>query len=315
MRDKHEVEAALNEKLEAVRREKDEVSKDIEAVKEKRDSTDIMEDWNAFEKAEKKLKDGLDEAGKKLLQKRDGLKKKMRLCGFVTVIVGILYVLFAISAIEGAIEPSSTGESVLLYIAAAVAGVLLYKVSLGLLVGSYKRKHKEISEAPAMIEFDKKSDELYKQLLRNKRSTEKTLEDLKNQQSELKRRLNEIINLENELVTEIQDIEFNYEYNGSIFFWGKQRNNRYEIYLDGVHYDTVRGHDIIRIRLTPGLHSFKIQNTCYSDGEIVYCYDFNTWQLSSSDEEARAYALVCDFKEAKFVSCAEFEKVTKTKFI
>ena len=85
--------------------------------------------------------------------------------------------------------------------------------------------------------------------------------------------------------------------------------------MDSHLYDTVKGHKIVKIMLTPGLHSFKVDNTSYNiDGSVIYSYEFNTRQIVAG-EKIEAYPMVCEYNKIRQVSGKEFQKITKTELI
>ena len=140
-----------------------------------------------------------------------------------------------------------------------------------------------------------KLKELLKQYQETWYSTYEHKQQLDKEECEIRNKLREKEKIEKSLLFQKEELAFNFQYKDTILFYGKDKGNYYEIYIDSLLYDTVRGHKIVPILLTPGLHSFKVNNTCYNiDGSTIYSYTFNTRQIVVG-EEIESYPIVCEY--------------------
>ena len=225
----------------------------------------------------------------------------------------ILFIYYAIAAI---CLISTHNFKINAWLIVTLIGLVAIKIPFDLIKKRLIKQHEAILEKPSIKEFDRRFDELSDEAEKKTKELSAELEELTLEESAIKDEYADAKEEERKIRSGIKDLYFNCKYRDTIFFYGMERNNRYELYLDGLLYSTVRGKDLIQIKMTPGLHSFRVKNTCYNfaDHSVVYSYDFEAWQFVAG-EEPEAHAIVCEFKTLKEYESEEFQGIIKTRLI
>lgn len=300
---------ALQSKLSEIRANKRKILEKIDAKVKEQQTVDQGATFRDCNKAIDELKNSLDNAGKQVLEDRSRLKKKHKKYKQLQIATTAIFSIFIIVVF------AVLQLGLIAYLFAAAATVLVYIFPTKFLIDACNASIAETYSKPCILEYDKKEKELLAEYEKRFNDAQEYLQKLKDEENQL---LNERYALEykeNEIMEQIEEFDFNYTYRNTILFWGCDRGNHYDIYLDGLHYDTVRGRRIAKITLTPGLHSFKVENTAYNiDNSIIYCYEFPTEQFMAGND-APCHAIVCEYRTIKEVSGTEFQKITKTKLI
>ena len=304
------LEQQLQEQLEEVRSYEKTLTEQIEKLQREReglsDSTDKQEYYNE----RNKLVNALDDESMRALQNRQNLfnkeskRKKIRIALFSLYLIASGVVLYLIDTLSWRS-----------YMIAALVGVAVIGIPFTISIKMVSKQYDKTLDDPRLREFDIAAAELYDNFKQKSNEKRLRVEELRSEEFEIDKELKETQKIEAQILSRIENLEFNFEYRDTILFYGMERNNRYGLYLDGRLYDTVRGKQIIRIVMTPGLHSFKVTNTCYNiDKSIIYSYEFNTVQFVAG-EEAAAHAIVCEYNKIREVEGAEFQQITKTRLI
>ena len=312
--EKREAEQAIREKLKQI---EDEISQKNQRLEELMISDsdlhgsvkNIVEKLEA-EKAE--VEEGLDESGRAVLAKRKKLNQKIKRCklwkrvffwGYALLSAYGFYLLNGIS--QKSLVPYLT-------LAAIVEAVCLIASRIAKAV--YRSALKKTYSDPCMLEFDKKIEALNAKFEEKKEDWGDSLSEIREEKEEIEAKLQELSEAAEDLAEDLKDLDFNFANRDCILFYGKDRGNRYDLYLDGLLYDTVPGRRVVRIMLTPGLHSFKVENKAYNivDKSLDYCYTFSTRQYLAGEDLPKAWAIVCQFKTIEGVRGWKFEEITKT---
>jgi len=311
MIDKRELEENLKEQLSDIREEKARLTKELDnlqiELKENNNGSEI-DNWR---RKRESLYNDLDEKGKEVLDTRTQLEKRIKKCKLSGILVFIAYALLAV----GGFYMFDIAVSIVNCMITVAVGVLISVIYVAIAKAPLNRKHLATFADPNIKAYDKKKAEFFDEF--NKERSEKNAnnEKLNREKRNIENELRKLNESEKSVLSEIQELDFNVAYNDTILFYGKDKGNYYEIYLDGHLYDTVRGRQIVRIILSPGIHSFKVDNTNYNiDGSVIYSYTFNTRQIIAGETIA-AYPIVCEYNEIKQVSGEEFQKITKTQLL
>ena len=304
----------LRRRLEDTRGVKEDILNRIEENKADRLSVDTESARIDYLRSLNALEEELDDAGKAVLARRRALEKSLSKYKTYKVLFTALYLALAIIVFV-ALDLGFQAGAIITYIIAIIGSVFVYIFSMKKSCNGCKEELKETYSSPSILEYDERVTDLHKELEARNRESFEHLGRIDAEGRRLKEQLNHLINVENELTIRISDFEFNQKYKDNILFYGMDRGNHYDIYLDGHHYDTVKGKQIERIILTPGLHSFKVENTAYNiDNSIIYCFEFNTQQIQAGETE-ECFAIVCEYRSIKRVTGTEFQKITKTRLI
>ena len=275
------------------------------------DTTSALRDFN---KAMAKIKAALDNPAKKVLEQREELEEKLEKTKKTKIFITVAY-LVAVIAIFAVLQLGFGTGALIAYAIAAIATVFVYIFPTKAITDTANNALKKTYEESCILEYDKKASGLRADFAKRTSDTKAYIDKLKAEEMEL---VGEHYDLQAEiekLDEEIAEFDFNEAYSDTILFWGANRGNHYEIYIDGLHYSTVKGRQIFRIMLTPGLHSFKVRNTAYNivDNSVDYSYVFPAEQFMAGD--GPCHAIVCDFNKMREVNGAQFQKITKTKLM
>ncbi len=313
---KEKLEQQYREQLEEVYEVREQLNQELAEIENKRNEIIAESNKRSARQKERlqKLYDDLSDEGKKVLQSREGFwliaqsrKKYAFLISaiYAIVVAGIFYFLnlgFATTAI-------------IAYAIATILIIPIYIISLKCLKKPWEDKWWATYSDPSVIDYDKKIEEERKITSDNCNNIEELRNELYTQEREIYAKLREANKIEKNILLEIDELDFNIAYCHTILFWGTERWNYYDIYIDGYHYDTVRGKTIVPITLDKGLHSFKVTNTCRNfDNSIISSYTFNAEQIEVTDI-VESYPVVVDMNTIKYPTGKEFQEITKQKLI
>jgi len=281
---------------------------ELEEIEKKQQSIDISEDFSAYTSAKDELTNNLDETAKQVLENRKKLHKKIRSHKCITLVLSILY-LIAVTVFLCLADLFTVPVYLITILIGAVGITLPLIISI---IGLKKQFSKTFSD-PLIEDYDAAVFELFENFKEKKAEKQRKLSELQLEKRKIENEISKTVDAQVRIVNKAENLEFNYTYKDTILFYGADRGNRYDLYLDGRLYDTVKGKEIVTIKLSPGLHSFKVNNTCYNiDKSVIYSYTFNTMQFLAG-EEPEAHAIVCDYKIIKEVDGNEFQRITKTR--
>lgn len=305
----------LIQKLEEVRREKEIISARLEEKRNEYSSIDKNSAYNGLSNESRDLYASLDETGREVLSKRRAAEKKIDVIKKLRIAIPVSSLAIAaivLYILEFQLNPLTAVICAVVAVAARMISTGATKKTLN----DSQQELKQIRQHPSMVEFDRKWSEIYKNYTDNKAEVSNQIKQINDEQNQLMAELQELSESEAYLSLQIEDFDFNCKYKDVILFYGENSGNYYEIYLDGMLYDTVLGQRVVTIMLTPGLHSIRVNNTHYStSGSVIYSYDFNTKQIVAG-ESAQAYPIVCNRDNIRwFVSGSEFQRVSKTRLM
>ncbi len=267
-------------------------------------------------KEQKKLYDALDEKSKQLLSEKDALEKKKSNCrwfGFAILIayVALAYLILFVLKVEFPIA------DILVYLSAAILAIILYAVSVSIKRAPIKKKISEIYGEGKISEYYKKHTQLGNEYGSKISQNEDTISDLEEKIHSLENYIKKFEETKTQIIQYLDELDVHWEYRDAILFCGKQSGTVYDIYIDGLLYDKVKRNNPIKIKLTPGLHSFKVEYVEYNiDNSVLSSYTFNTIQIEIDPEKAPILnAFVSNYKSLERVNAAEFEKKAKIKLL
>lgn len=314
MAEKLDAKKALQDRLVEIRAQEEKTLDKINAKQDEQKAIDRGAALRDYKNAINELKATLDSDGKQVLEKRAELEKKFKKYKKIQFAITMTYAILAVS-VFAVLQLGFTTGAIIAYLISAVGAVLVYIFPTKSLTNACTESISATYSQSCILEYDKKEKELRAEFVKRTHDAQEYLKKLKDEEMTLWGEQHDLERKEKEIIEEINEFDFNYTYRDTILFWGCDRGNRYDIYLDGLHYDTVAGRRIAKIILTPGLHSFKVENTAYNiDNSIIYAYEFPTRQFTAGDG-APCHAIVCDFKTIREVSGTEFQKITKTRLI
>ena len=308
---KTEFENELKSQLNEIRTSISEKEHELNEITKAINDINTVDAYQKYLQEVNELENCLDENARhkviqtKQLEKR---KSKCKLYGFAALVIYSL-VAFAVLYFK---EIDFSTDNLILVTVVALVGIVFSVICTGIAKKPITNKLAALNSDPDIVKYKKNVSELFK----NVQDKENQLKHLKSKKQNATKAISELHNEEKKILNALDELEFNFLYKDTILFYGAERNNRYSLYLDGHPYDTVTGKRIIQIKLSPGIHSFKVENTSYNivDRSVDYCYTFNTQQIIAG-EDPEAFAFVCDFNRLNRVSGSEFEKITKTKLI
>lgn len=314
MSQQQEIKNNLQTTLSEVKEEILKLSNDLEQLKKLQQTENTNSDFELFNKAKSELTNNLSEKGKRVLATRETLKKKIsryNLLGCLAFLGLIILGVCTFAVFKISISLLSIG----LYLAVAIIEIIISVIVVRKVNAPYELELKNTFSDPNMQDFDRELKNLQDELSKNISEKHRIREERNKKIETINTQLNKLKETESAVFLEISELDFNFAYKDSILFYGQEKGNYYKLYLDGLLFDTVRGKQITKIMLSPGLHSFKVKNTNYDfTGDVVYCYEFNTYQFTAG-EQPMAYPIVCEFNHIKCVSGTEFQKITKTNLI
>ena len=253
---------------------------------------------------------------KELIKKKEELEMKSSNAKWLGIVILGLYSIVAVYMLF-VLKLDFSISPIVVYMLAVVLGIVIYIIPVAIKRAKLKPQIKQINNSPEMVQYLKNQSDAFALFSQKRNDLQKLIDQRKQEANKIKTKIHQFENESAEILEELNNLEFNCAYAGSILFYGKDKHNHYDLYLDGRHYDTVRGHNIIQIRLSQGLHNLKIENTSYNiadRSDVVYSYSFNTQQIEVTDIPV-AFFYVCEFKTLKRVNGKEFEQITKTKLI
>ena len=295
----NEIKSSLSEKT----RELDELNKTINDI-------NTVDAYKMYCQEVQELENGLDENARHKVNQTRQLEKRKSKCKLYGIAALVIY-FFAAFAVLYLKKISFSTDNLIPLAIVALVGIVFSAICTAVAKKPISNKLAALYSDTDIIEYRKNVSKLFKKV----QDKENRLKELKSKKQSVLNDISELHNEEKKIFNALDELNFNFLYKNTILFYGAERNNRYSLYLDGHPYDTVRGKRIIQINLSPGIHSFKVENTSYNiDGSVIFCYTFSTQQIIVG-EEPEAFAFVCDYKWLNRVSGAEFEKKTKTKLI
>lgn len=309
MEEKLGTKEALESKLKELLERKSSMLEQINEKENEQKTVDTASALRDYKKAMEKMRESLDNPAKKVLEERAKLEKKLKKIKKIKILITVAYLVAAI-AISAVLKLGFGAYSI-----AALAAFFVYIFPMKAVTDAANASLKKTYEELCILEYDKKVNDLRADFCKRMKDTKAYLDNLKAEKMELEAELYDLEQKIEKIDEEIEEFDFNDAYRDTILFWGADRGNRYDLYLDGLHYSTVKGRQIFRIVLTPGLHSLKVENTRYNivDNSVDYCYEFPAGQFAAGD--CPCHAIVCDFNRIREVSGAEFQKITKTKLL
>lgn len=305
----------LIQKLEEVRREKETILAKIEEKNNEYSSVDKNAAYNGLSDASRNLYNSLDETGSAVLSKRRAIEKKID--NIKKLRIAIMVASLAIAAAVLYILDFQLNMLTCVIYAAILLGVrMISTAATKKTLNDNQEELKQIRKHPSMVEFDRKWSEIYKNYTDNKAEVSERINQINDEQNQLKAQLQELSEAEAHLSMQIEDFDFNCKYKDFILFYGADRGNRYDLYLDGTFYGGFMGCEIVQIRLAPGIHSFRAEtNRYYTNGELEYNIEFSPKQIVAG-ESVQAYTVVCKKEKIYwFMSGTEFQEITKTRMV
>lgn len=310
-----EMRAKLTQQLGQSRSQIAKLSQELTKIQNLQKESEAKPEFEEYVYAERELLNSANEDERAVLSLRALLQKKISKCKYMGYFIFAVYVGLVVGIFAYLKKPMSI-ESIPLYLIAAVIGIVGCVVAVKIMKSPVKRKLAQTFSDPRIAELDKKVKALESDFRDKRIRKMQYRQELVEKEKELKQKLTQAKTAEEETKNQLSEIDFNFKYKNTILFYGRDGGNRYDIYIDGLLYDTVKGKQIIKIILTPGLHSFKVDNTHYNivDGSVDYSITFNTIQIMVGEELA-AYPIVCEYKTIKQVTGTEFQKITKTNLM
>ncbi len=309
---KEDVRTIMEAKIQECEQQLSEYQRQIAEIQEERNEL-VSKDTLFQEYIDKRneLFQELEPRAQELVKKKERLKKKEANAKWL----GIAFLAVFIAAIVSVISVLRPA-SILFYVLAVIFAILFYKIPVSIKRSGPLRKIRKINSDPKIIEYEKDTIKEYKDYQSKLTQRQNTEKQYNKEISEIKKEMSELENHKRNYFTVLEELEYNCAYAGTILFYGRDKRNHYELYIDGRLYGTVRGHDATQIKLTPGLHSFRVTNTSYNivDRSVDYSYSFNTEQLEVGDIP-EAFMYVCEFKTLSRVRGREFESISKTTLI
>lgn len=240
----------------------------------------------------------------KHLTDREYFKKKSKNSIWFGVLVALIVGIFGSAALAATIKEIENPAGACFVLIGAVIVAMVIAVEAKKL--PLKKRLSEINSDEKVIEFDKKYDQIFNEYY------DKTA-DYNNSIGKLKEEEEQSV----EYLTEIEQNLFALIYRNTLFFYGSNKSYSYQIYLDGRLYDEVKGKKIVEIKISEGIHSFKIETVSYNpvDRSIIDAYTFSTRQLIAEPHTAEAWAYVCDGLHIEQVTARRFEMETKVKLL
>ena len=289
----------------------------LEEVEDQRKGLNKAAIYKEYADKQKQIFEELDSESKVLVEKRKDLESKENKTKWLVSLAFVAVYLIIAAYIVFVIKPEFLLPDVAIYVYATISAVLIFMIPFAIVKSVFNKKILKIAADKKIIKYDQKKLEALEDYQNKIKDFQDALDECDKEKKEI---INDIHTFEN-VISKcnyiLEEMDFNCAYEGFILFYGKDKRNYYDLYVDSLLYDTVRGHQIIQIKLTPGLHSFRVKNTSYNiadRSDVVYSYSFNTEQLEVG-EFPEAFAYVCEFKTLTRVNGKEFQAITKTQLI
>ena len=291
------------------------LNRDLKDVQSKLNDISESKCMQEYQAARKVLYDELNDQDKALMKDRERLTKKKGRAKWLGLLFLALHLVVSIRVMK-MLDFEFSMPEIAVYGIVILVAILVYAIPVGIRKAILNMKINGINKEQGIAEYNKKNTVAFTEYQNNVKAIQTTINKYRQEETKISEKINQIEEEKMKYLFTLKELDFNCEFADSILFYGKEKRNHYDIYIDGRLYDTVRGHQITRIRLTPGLHSVKFENTAYNivDKSVDYSYSFNTIQLEVG-EFPRAYAYVIEYKTIKSVSGEEFQNITKTKLI
>lgn len=314
---KEELEQKYREDLEAMYKDRDELERCLETNQKNRNEaiTKLNKQENEQKERLQKLYDDLNEDGKNVLKLREGFELILQSRKYYAFLISALYAII----MAGTFYFLNLGFStiaIISYIVSAILIIPIYIISLKCLQKPWNHMRFATYSDANIIEYDKKIEEERKIKIDNTNALIHSLSECDAREKEMYKLLNEMKKREEGILLYLDELDFHIAYNKTILFYGENRGNYYDIYIDGDLYDTVRGKTIVTIKLPNGSHYIKFTNTALNfDKSVIYSFSFKTEQLEINDSVIMAYPVVIDMNSITYPNVKRFQEITKQKLI